>query len=663
MALQIGDMLNGRYGRYRIVRRLGEGGMGSVYQAEDLAHPGVYWAVKELLDDSTASPEDVEWARDRFEAEIKLMRDEGLHHPRMPAYRDDFVQGQHRFLVMEYIPGTNLEERQERLHGPLPEREVLRWMIDICDVLDYLHRQKPPIIVRDLKPANIMITPDDEARLIDFGIARRYKPGQRTNTENLGTMTYASPEHLGRTQTDQRSDIYSLGATMYHLLTNHEPTPLETPFTGKMRQYQSMLSANTEAAVIQAMQIDPARRFQSAAQMRDALRQCLQLLDRPAQPSKAAPKAATTRGNGNAAPVVLPRGAAATVVTPAVRPAKPASAAPAPAASSMPQMDTICPHCGFVNRQGARFCAQDGTPLRPGLVPATPASAPGVGARSYTGYGAGTTPAARAAYPMQAATATSPSLAGAVTTAELSIQKANEAFLARQYQRVVHECEVAISQGRQTYDVYLLLGRALSEQGRQQEAAAAFAEAVRLRPTLEAVKLEGAAWQNSGQLNQAQIAYTRARQLDPQDAEVSYHLGQVCYDLRQFAQAEGEFEAALKLRPNYADAQIALGRVQAARGHWDAAAEAYQRAISMDPKSGTAYLELGNAQLALQRPRDAVRSFEQAAKLTPDSDVIQVALGMGWHAIGNRKKAKLALQRAQEINPGNAEAKRLLKQL
>src|SRR5215469_10530407 len=280
MGLQAGTILKGRYGRYRIMSRLGEGGMGSVYQAEDLAHPGVYWAIKELLDDTTAPPEDVEWAKQRFEAEIKLMRDEGLRHARMPAYRDDFTLDEHRFLVIEYIPGMNLEERQMLARGPLPEPAVLPWMIDICDVLNYLHQKKPPIIVRDLKPANVIIPPHNEARLIDFGIARRYKPGQRTNTENLGTMTYASPEHLGRTQTDERSDIYSLGATMFHLLTNHEPTPLETPYPGKLRQYQPTLSSATEAAVIKAMQIDPRQRFQSTAEFRDALAHCLLLLEK-----------------------------------------------------------------------------------------------------------------------------------------------------------------------------------------------------------------------------------------------------------------------------------------------------------------------------------------------------------------------------------------------
>jgi len=649
MGLQAGTILKSRYGRYRIVSRLGEGGMGSVYQAEDVAHPGVYWAIKELLDDTTAPPEDVEWAKQRFEAEIKLMRDEGLHHPRMPAYRDDFSEGGHRFLVMEYIPGMNLEERQLRAHAPLPEREVLRWMIEICDVLDYLHHQKPPIIVRDLKPANVMITPDDDARLIDFGIARRYKPGQRTNTENLGTMTYASPEHLGRTQTDERSDIYSLGATMYHLLTNQEPTPLETPYPGKMRQYQSTLSPSTEAAVIKTMQIDPAQRFQSVKALRDALAACLRLDSRP--------QAQAASSTSRQSPKVAPRGAGATVITPAVTPgSQPARAAKAAAVSKSSQASMICSHCGFLNRPGARFCAQDGFPLAPGVMAPLPQSP------SVRVYGSGVA-APSAAYAGTTGSGYGERVGVAVTTAELSIQKANEAFRAHQYQRVVHECEAAISQGRQTHDVYLLLGRALGELGRHQEAAAAYAEAVRLRPTLEAIRLEGVAWQQSGQLTQAQIAYTRARQLDPHDAEMSYRLGVVCYHLGQFAQAEGELEEAIKLRPDYADALVALGKVQTVRKQWSDALETYEKAASIPPGSASAYLELGNLQLALKRPAEAVRSLERAAKLAPRSDEIQVALGMGLHAVGHRKSAKAALQRALQINPKNAEAQRLLKQI
>ncbi|HEY7779599.1 MAG TPA: FKBP-type peptidyl-prolyl cis-trans isomerase, partial [Ktedonobacterales bacterium] len=146
----------------------------------------------------------------------------------------------------------------------------------VCDVLGYLHARRPPIILRDLKPANIMVTPEDEVRVIDFGIARTYKLGQTTNTENFGTIIYASPEHLGRTgQTDARSDLYSLGATLYHVLTNHEPRPMTTPAPGSLRQLNPALSEAAERVVVRAMQLDPARRYQSAAEMAAALRAAL----------------------------------------------------------------------------------------------------------------------------------------------------------------------------------------------------------------------------------------------------------------------------------------------------------------------------------------------------------------------------------------------------
>src|SRR5262245_18989458 len=126
--------------RYRVLTRLGTGGMGSVYQIEDLDRPGTVWALKELLDDSTMSPEDVAWAAKRFEDEIALLA--RLSHPRIPIFVDRFTEGGRRYFVMEYIPGSTLEERLERTKAPLPERDVLTWMIGICDVLSYLHGQR-----------------------------------------------------------------------------------------------------------------------------------------------------------------------------------------------------------------------------------------------------------------------------------------------------------------------------------------------------------------------------------------------------------------------------------------------------------------------------------------------------------------------------------------
>src|SRR5215472_1401436 len=154
MGLPLGTLL---HSRYRIQARFGEGGMGSVYQVQDLARPGVILAVKELLDDASAPPDEIALAKKRFEDEIALMRQ--LRHLRIPAYVDDFSQSGRRYFVMQFIPGGTLEDRLLLSHAPLPERDVLAWMIDVCDALAYLHGRKPPIIVRDLKPANIMVTP------------------------------------------------------------------------------------------------------------------------------------------------------------------------------------------------------------------------------------------------------------------------------------------------------------------------------------------------------------------------------------------------------------------------------------------------------------------------------------------------------------------------
>src|SRR5260221_3289037 len=193
-----------------------------------------------------------------------------------------------------------MDRKLEDNKGPLNENDVIKWMMQVCEALGYIHSFNPPIILRDLKPGNVMVTPGGDVQLIDFGIARRFDPNKRTNTENLGTISYASPEHLGSltspgqrrsaqnpgklVQTDARSDIYSLGATMYHLLTNHEPEPIQTPPPGSIYaknprlhtvQIGNRIICPVEQVIIKAMQQDPSQRFQSADAMRVALQHCL----------------------------------------------------------------------------------------------------------------------------------------------------------------------------------------------------------------------------------------------------------------------------------------------------------------------------------------------------------------------------------------------------
>src|SRR5690348_11786974 len=632
MGLTAGTVLRGRY---RVLARAGEGGMGSVYQVEDLAHPGRVWALKELLIDPTAPAEETTWAAKRFEDEIALMR--RLAHPRLPAFVEDFTEGGRRSFVMEFIPGATLEERLARARGPLPERDVLDWMIGICEALAYLHGRQPPIIVRDLKPGNIMVTPRGDVRLIDLGIARTYKHGKLSNTENLGTMTYASPEHLGQAQTDARSDIYSLGATMFHLLTGVEPAPMETPAPGSLRRHQPALGEATEAAVIRAMRLNPTERFQTAAELRDALIRCRALLA-PATPI---------------VPTLTPQRAPATAPVTLSQPAVAASvsaraSAAVRRATSATAGGIACPRCGFLNRRAAKFCARDGVALAASAAAssvARPARAP---ARSAV-VGVAAKPTAL--------------VAAEVTTAELSVRRATEAFAGGRFATTVRQCETAIAQGRATYDVYLLLGQSLAQLGRHAEAAAAYGHAAELRPTVAALRAEGEAGRQAGDLTRAQIAFTRARQLDPRDADVCRLLGLTCLDLGQPAQAEGELRAALELNPGDALALVGLGRAAAAAGRWDAAIAHERAALAAQPDEPSAHLELGRALLARQRTPEAVRALEAAARLAPDSAEARKLLGLAYHASGRRTQARVALRRAVELDPHDAEARRLLKHI
>lgn len=638
MGLTAGTVLRGRY---RVLARAGEGGMGSVYQVEDLAHPGRVWALKELLIDPTAPAEEATWAAKRFEDEIALMR--RLAHPRLPAFVEDFTEGGRRSFVMEFIPGATLEERLARARGPLPERDVLDWMIGICEALEYLHGRQPPIIVRDLKPGNIMVTPRGDVRLIDLGIARTYKHGKLSNTENLGTMTYASPEHLGQAQTDARSDIYSLGATMFHLLTGVEPTPMETPAPGSLRRHQPALGEATEAAVIRAMRLDPAQRFQTAAALRDALVRCRALLA-PAAPI---------------VPTLTPQRAPATAPVTLTRPAVQPVAASARAAAAVRRATSAtaggmpCPRCGFLNRRTAKFCARDGVAL------AASAAAPSASSASSV---VRPVRSARSAVAGIAAKPTAP-VAAEVTTAELSVRRATEAFAGGRFATTVRQCETAIAQGRATYDVYLLLGQSLAQLGRHAEAAAAYGHAAELRPTVAALRAEGEAARQAGDLTRAQIAFTRARQLDPRDADVCRLLGLTCLDLGQPAQAEGELRAALELNPGDALALVGLGRAAAAAGRWDEAITHERAALAAHPDEPSAHLELGRALLARQRTPEAVRALEAAVRLAPDSAEARKLLGLAYHASGRRTQARVALRRAAELDPHDVEARRLLKRI
>ncbi len=263
--------------RYRLILLVGQGTMGAVYDAEDLVfHRRV--ALKQMRYAPEASDRVKEQTRDQFEREAKILAT--LRHPNLPRVTDYFALADQQFLVMDYIEGQSLDEILELQPGGLAESTVLEWADQLLSALIYIHRHG--LVHRDVKPANIRVTPDDHVFLVDFGLVKTFDPESpktATAVRGLGTPQYAPPEQydaeLGHTE--PRSDIYSLGATMYHLLTGEPPATVTRRVSSpgafrSVRELAPTVSTEVERVVLRAMEVSIAKRFASASDMRDALR-------------------------------------------------------------------------------------------------------------------------------------------------------------------------------------------------------------------------------------------------------------------------------------------------------------------------------------------------------------------------------------------------------
>lgn len=259
--LEIGSIVDGKY---KILRVVGKGGMSVVYQAVN-EKANKIWAIKEVRKDGV---QNFEVVKQNLIVETELLK--RFNHPNLPSIID-VIDGDGTFLiVMDYIEGNSLSKALET-SGAQSQEDVIEWSKQLCDVLGYLHSRKPPIIYRDMKPSNVMLKPDGNVSLIDFGTAREFKSSSVEDTTCLGTQGYAAPEQYGgHGQTDARTDIYCLGATMYHLVTGHNPsTPPYEMYP--IRQWNPMLSSGLEEIIIKCTQRNPSDRYQSCAELLYAL--------------------------------------------------------------------------------------------------------------------------------------------------------------------------------------------------------------------------------------------------------------------------------------------------------------------------------------------------------------------------------------------------------
>lgn len=259
--LEIGSVIDGKY---KILNKVGQGGMSVVYMAIN-EKANKTWAVKEVRKDGVL---DFEAVKQGLVAEIDILK--RLSHPNLPSIIDVIDTADSFIIIMDYIQGNSLNKSLEE-YGAQPQEYVIEWAKQLCDVLGYLHTRERPIIYRDMKPANIMLKPDGNVTLIDFGTAREFKEKNLADTTCLGTVGYAAPEQFGGMgQTDARTDIYCLGATMYHLVTGCNPS--EPPYEIKpIRQINPTLSSGLERIIEKCTQRNPDDRYQSAAELMYAL--------------------------------------------------------------------------------------------------------------------------------------------------------------------------------------------------------------------------------------------------------------------------------------------------------------------------------------------------------------------------------------------------------
>lgn len=278
IALKTGEVLRGRY---RICERIGQGGMGNIYLADDLRLEGRRCALKEVEHDRTVPANLIKEARKQFLQEATVLA--RLDHPNLPKVSDFFSIGPRDYLVMDYIPGKDLRLRMldaKQKGASLSEEDVIIWANQLADALSYLHNQNPPLVHRDVKPSNLKITPNGLLKLVDFGLVKALVPDEMTITviQGRGTALYTPLEQYGGDglHTDIRSDIYAFGCTLYHLMTNTPPTDARDRFLHpsslpRPRKLNPSISLRSERAILWAMELHPDDRPVSVEDLRQLL--------------------------------------------------------------------------------------------------------------------------------------------------------------------------------------------------------------------------------------------------------------------------------------------------------------------------------------------------------------------------------------------------------
>ncbi|MGB8647864.1 MAG: tetratricopeptide repeat protein [Anaerolineae bacterium] len=637
MSLKIGQLVSNRY---RVIRILGQGGFGAVYLVEDTRLAGRLVALKETFNNM---PEAI--AQFEFEARVLAQ----LFHPSLPRVSDFFPEPNgHRFLIMDYIEGQDLDKLIER--RVVSETQAIQWLIQVSEAVAYLHGQNTPVIHRDIKPNNIKIKSDGRAVLVDFGIAKLYNPQKRTVRAARAVTPGFSPPEQYFGGTNARSDVYALGATLYCALTRTVPPEglelLDQPsLLIAPRRINPKVSQAVEETISRAMSLNSLARYGDAREFVAALK-----------------------------------------------------AAQGGQVSSVPRSGVQCPRCGYINRATAKFCQQDGTPLRPASGPQRPQ--PGNAGKPLdpqVHFEAGNLWARRKNYQQAAAEYAQARHGGydnaalyynwadallelkrlpeAVSTLQQGIARhPDDADLAAQLgyaharngqtALALQELERALTLDAHRAETHWLLAQVHTELGQKPQAIAAIKQVIAAEPNLVVAHMRlGQLYLDANDLALAQSSFQRVIQIDSRNVDGHLFLGLTHLRAKRNGDAIKSAQKVIQLDPKNSNAYYVMGQAYRAAKKWDEAVNAFAKSAELDPTDALSQYFRGQSLMELSKWREAIGALEESARLDPKDPDPHTMLAICHAQLNQPAQALQAIEQALQIDPNNQAAQTLLKKL
>lgn len=611
--------------RYAILGRIGQGGMGAVYKAEDTLFHNRLVAVKEMSQSGLGAQE-VSDAAEAFKSEAHMLA--GLDHPSLPKIYDYFIDAGRWYLVMDFIEGETLEGYMEKKGGKLSVQETLEMSIQLCTVLIYLHNRQPAIIFRDLKPSNVMRAHNARIFLIDFGIARHFKVGQTKDTSAFGSAGYAAPEQYGKAQTGPYSDIYSLGATLHQCITGDNPA--HTPFKfASLRARNQAVSADLETLVLQMVAIEAEKRPVTMAEVKKEL---ARLANQPAQSGYALASQQT------------------------------------PATTTAQQwLATGNEHLNAGQHTAALHSFDQAIRLDPRLAVA------------YRKKGMALHLSQRFE---EALSVFDQAIRLDPADAENYYYKGNAFAALQRFVEALDCLEKAVSLAPDFVNAQYNRGNCLLELERYEEAIAAYELILQLDPdytaaeenratALDLLRGQGpnsqgrtkAQWVNegnehirAGRYDEGISFYNEAIRLDPDFALAYNNKGLVLVDFQRYTEALQAFDEAIRSEPESPDAYFNKGNVLDDLGRYAEALSAFEQAVRLDPTDARAYFNKGNMLKNLQRYEQALVAYNQAIRLDPSLAKAYISKGFVLDELRRHTEALACFEQAIRLDPTDAMA-------